>query len=158
MLKASEYDMEEVDKYLNGILKEFGPHTLEMAKGIRDVNDPEDLKRLCAIIPFQYATKGVSIAVIVAEIAMVIYILSLAYMFFATAAYLNMFGVLLVAIVYVFSRARVYYEKSRSAMYIWSYMSALRLAKLTYEEIHRRQDLGEKIECYKIQTEIAKRG
>ena len=156
MLKASDYDMEEVDKYLQGIMKEFGPHTLEMAKGIRDVNDPEDLKRLCAIIPFQYATKGVSIAVIAAEIAIVIYMLSLAYMFFAAAAYLNMFGVLLVAIVYVFSRA--YYEKSRSAMYIWSYMSALRLAKLTYEEIHRLQDRGEKIECYKIQTDIAKRG
>lgn len=88
MLKASEYDMEEVDKYLQGIMKEFGPHTLEMAKGIRDVNDPEDLKRLCAIIPFQYATKGVSIAVIAAEIAIVIYMLSLAYMFFAAAAYL----------------------------------------------------------------------
>lgn len=158
MLKASEYDMEEVDKYLQGIMKEFGPHTLEMAKGIRDVNDPEDLKRLCAIVPFQYATKGVSLPVIAAEIAMVIYFLSLAYMFFVAAAYLNMFGIMLVAVVYVFSRARTYYEKSRGAMYIWSYMSALRLAKLTYEEIHRRQDRGEKIECYKIQTEIAKQG
>jgi hypothetical protein len=158
MLKASDYDMKEVDKYINGILKEFGPSVSEMAKGISDVNDPEDLKRLCAIIPFQYATKGVSIAVIVAEIFMVVYILSLAYMFFVAAAYLNMFGVLLVAIVYVFSRARVYYEKSRSAMYIWSYMTSLRLVKLTYKEIHRRQERGEKIECYKIQNEIAKRG
>ena len=145
MLKASDYDMEEVDKYLQGIMKEFGPHTLEMVKGIRDVNDPEDLKKLCAIVPFQYATKGVSIAVIAAEIAIVIYMLSLAYMFFMGAAYLNMFGILLVTVVYVFSRARVYYEKSRSAMYIWSYMSALRLAKLTYEEIHRLQDRGGKI-------------
>ena len=158
MLKASDYDMEEVDKYLQGILKEFGPHTLEMAKGIRDVNDPEDLKKLCAIIPFQYATKGVSLAVIAVELAMFVYFLSLAYMFFMGAAYLNMFGVLLVTVVHVMSRGRVYYERSRSAMYIWSYMSALRLAKLTYEEIHRRQERGEKIECYKIQTEIAKRG
>ena len=158
MLKASDYDMEEVDKYLQGILKEFGPHTLEMAKGIRDVNDPEDLKKLCAIIPFQYATKGVSLAVIAVELAMFVYFLSLAYMFFMGAAYLNMFGVLLVTVVHVMSRGRVYYERSRSAMYIWSYMSALRLAKLTYEEIHRLQDRGEKIECYKIQTEIAKRG
>lgn len=158
MLKASDYDMEEVDKYLQGILKEFGPHTLEMAKGIRDVNDPEDLKKLCAIIPFQYATKGVSLAVIAVELAMFVYFLSLAYMFFMGAAYLNMFGVLLVTVVHVMSRGRVYYERSRSAMYIWSYMSALRLAKLTYEEIHRRQERGEKIECYKIQIEIAKRG
>lgn len=158
MLKASDYDMKEVDKYLNGIIKEFGPGVSEMAKGISDVNDPEDLKRLCAIIPFQYATKGVSLAVIAVELAMVVYFLSLAYMFFMGAAYLNMFGVLLVAIVYVFSRARVYHEKSRSAMYIWSYMTTLRLVKLTYKEIHRRQDLGEKVECYKIQNEIAKRG
>ena len=158
MLKPTEYDMEKVDKYLNLILKEFGPQVLEMAKGVRDVDDREDLKRLCDIIPFRYATSGFSRSLIVADIAIVIYTLSLAYTFFVGAAYLNVFGVLLVAGVYVYSRARVYYERSRSAMYIWSYMTSLRLAKLTYKEIHRRQDLGEKVECYKIQSEIAEQG
>ena len=158
MLKSTDYDVEKVSKYLNLLIQEFAPSVSEMAKGIRDVNDREDLKRLCDIIPFRYATNGFSKSLIVADIAIALYMLSLAYTFFVGAAYLNMFGVLLVAGVYVYSRARVYYEKARSAMYIWSYMTALRLSKLTYEEIHRCQERGEKIECYKIQAEIAKRG
>ena len=158
MLKTTEYDVEKVNKYINLILQEFGPHALELAKGIHDVDDREDLKRLCAIIPFRYAASGFSKSLIVADVAISLYMISLAYMFFVGAAYLNMFGVLLVACVYVYSRIRLCYERSRSAMYIWSYMTALRLSKLTYEEIHRRQDLGEKVECYKIQNEIAEKG
>ena len=158
MLKSTDYDVEKVSKYLNLLIQEFGPGVSEMAKGIHDVNDREDLKRLCDIIPFQYAASGFSKLLIVADIAIALYVLSIAYMFFVGAAYLNMFGVLLVAGVYVYSRAYVYYERSRSALYIWSYMTALRLAKLTYEEIHRRQELGEKVECYKIQNESAEKG